>query len=98
MTIKPDQLCIIKGSLLNDGKIVTLLKVFPPGHDDNFTHLGPVGLVDTPLTTKDYYFKTIADTYTLPLVHLKPLDNPPDDAVDETLLWLDVPKKELENV
>lgn len=93
--IKPGTLCIVKGSKWNDGKITTVISLHPPGYDKHFVELGMVATVDCEIIGKWTVTEKGYVSNTLLLIHLQPLDNPPDDAIDETLLWLPVPQEEL---
>lgn len=100
--IKPGTVCMIVNAPSNNGKIVTavrLLKAGTPLSDGYIIDpaFGVVWEVDTPIRYSHFYSKLLLGYYPYsPASCLQPLDNPPDDAVDETLLWLPVPQEERE--
>lgn len=94
--IKPGMVCIIKGTNWNDGKIITVLSVHKAGHDQWIKSFGDVAVVDCEIITEWVEIEEKNITDTIPTCFLQPLDNPPDNVVDETLLWLPVPQEERE--
>jgi len=86
--IKPGMLCIIKGTCFSDGKIVTALKKVQ-NTETHFKFPENMWEIDVRVKWKVEFIDGQEINMSLPYAEEKclfPLDNPPDDAVDETLI------------
>jgi hypothetical protein len=110
MNCKPGDLAVIVfdgEAPQNIGRFVTVIELFDrpiPGWDDvgpSWTVLPRTSLVSVGV---DYStgeimnpFEAHTDECQMPDKWLRPIRDPGDDAVDETLLWLPVPNREQES-